>query len=100
MAQWWELAIPALAGIVGGWGAAWLHIRDTRQARKDARFLDERRDAYARLLRTTRELEEANRASDQAGVALSRFGNPRLLFGYRRVQYANLLAWRGCDEFS
>lgn len=66
MATWWELAIPAGAGLLGGLGGAaisGLLSRSTASeiARRDAderrrhRFIDERRAAYIRFLAALKE---------------------------------------------
>jgi hypothetical protein len=62
MAQWWELAIPAAAGVAGGWGAAWWQGRVSLRLFKQqaaherhVRTLDDRRAAYARMLAAARQ---------------------------------------------
>jgi hypothetical protein len=68
LTQWWELAIPALAGLLGGLGGAgvsgWLYRRaaidvfqQEADERRRTRFMDERREAYARFLAALKEWE-------------------------------------------
>jgi hypothetical protein len=64
MAQWWELTIPAAAGVAGailgalvqGLNARRLYAAEAEERRK-ARFVEERRTAYVRYLAAFAEWE-------------------------------------------
>jgi hypothetical protein len=68
LAQWWELAIPAAAGLLGGVGGAgvsgWVNrgtatdiFRQEADERRRRHFLEERRGAYVRFLAALKEWE-------------------------------------------
>ncbi|GIG67334.1 hypothetical protein [Phytomonospora endophytica] len=68
MTSWWELAIPAAAGVLGGLGGAavsgWFGRSNTADAfereaeeRRRRHFLDDRRSSYVRFLAALREWE-------------------------------------------
>jgi hypothetical protein len=68
VAQWWELAIPAAAGLLGGLGGAgisgWMNHWTTAETlnrqmdeRRHQQFLDQRRAAYVRFLGALKEWE-------------------------------------------
>jgi hypothetical protein len=52
--------IGGLAGIIAGWGGAYLTARQQRQAAVDARWMHRRQDAYLALLEAAEEIEDAS----------------------------------------
>jgi hypothetical protein len=57
VAKWWELLVPATAGVAGGWGASWLQARTSIAALKlqanqarTSKFEEARQIAYAQFI--------------------------------------------------